>query len=255
MRKLITDGPGARSEPAEKNKRDGSGNDRRLDGVNEAATRHRYAVDFAVDGDIRFIAHNDMVRLFARACVRAEIPVSYSAGFNPRVRLSLPCPRPVGQASDVERVLIDFRETIETDAVVARLQAQMPAGITIQRATALARSDSSPPEWMLYRIHPVPADAEALERRAALLLDSDVVEITRVRHRDQKSRVVNIRPYIDTIRVAGRELFVAMFITHSGSATPSEVCRALGMEADAINHLVRRVEIRWHEKLPNPNPT
>lgn len=195
-----------------------------------------------------------MVRLFSRACARAELPVSYSAGFNPRLRLSLPFPRPVGQASDVERVLFDFREALDPDTVVARLQSQLPAGIVIDRATPLARSDSSPPRWVRYRIHPVPADADALASRAALLLDSEVIEITRVRHRDQKSRTVNIRPYIDTLRVTGRELEVAMFINHSGSATPNDVCQALGMEADAINHLVRRVEIQWHEMPPKQNP-
>jgi radical SAM-linked protein len=222
--------------------------------LNAAAARHRYAVDFAVDGDIRFIAHNDMVRLFSRACARAELPVCYSAGFNPRLRLSLPFPRPVGQASDVERVLFDFRESVETDVTVARLQAQMPAGITIRGAAEIASSDASPPRWVRYRIHPVPADPQELDRCAALLLDSEDIVITRVRHRDGKSRTVDIRPFIDTIRVSGCELLVSVYITYSGSAAPAEVCRALGMEADAINHLVRRVEIQWHESQANLKP-
>jgi len=218
--------------------------------VSESARRQRYAVDFSVDGDIRFIAHNDMVRLMTRAFTRAAFPLAYTEGFNPRVRMSLPFPRPVGQASDVERVLVDFRDQVNPGEIVARLQPQMPVGIVVHRATQLALSDTSPPRWVRYRILPVPAEPESLAARTACLLDSAAIEITRVRHRDQRSRVVDIRPFIDTIRVAGRELFVSVFVTDSGSATPTEVCATLGMEADAINHLVRRVEIRWHESQP-----
>lgn len=194
-----------------------------------------------------------MVRLFARACARAGLPVSYSAGFNPRMRLSLPFPRPVGQASDVERVLVDLRGAVNTEELVARLQPQVPAGISVQRATELAPSDVSPPRWVRYRIHPVPADPEGLAPRTASLLASATVEITRVRHRDKVSRTVDIRPFIDTIRVSGRELLVSVYVTDSGSATPAEVCSALGMEADAINHLVRRVEIQWQKSQPITN--
>jgi len=43
-----------------------------------------------------------MLRVFQRACVRAGIEIQYSQGFNPRPKLSLPLPRPVGVASDDE---------------------------------------------------------------------------------------------------------------------------------------------------------
>jgi len=217
--------------------------------------RQRYAVDFAVHGDIRFIAHNDMVRLFSRACVRAELPVVFTEGYNPRVRLSLPFPRPVGQASDAERALIDFRETMDAGDLVVRLQAQMPDGLTVFRATTLSHKDTCPPRWVRYRIEPLPGDPGLVGERIAALLDSPEIWITRVRHRDRKSRKVDLRPFIDTIRVTGRALDVSVYVTDSGSAAPAEVCGALGMEADAINPLVRRVEIQWHNSPSMPTPT
>jgi radical SAM-linked protein len=225
-----------------------------------ADMRHRYAVDFAIEGDIRFIAHRDMARLFARAATRARLAVAHTRGFNPHPRVSLPFPRPVGQASDVERLLIDLDHPVQPHELCERLQAQMPAGITLHDAHPLAVSDSSPPRWVRYRIQPVPTDPPDLSARIAVLLASEVFEITRTRHKDQRSKVVNIRPFIDTIRVNGRELTLSMVITDTRSATPAEVCGALGMEADAINHLIRRTGIQWQKsqaKRPPPpsNPS
>ena len=85
--------------------------------------RYRLAIDFAVDGDIRFLAHRDMVRLLARAAVRGGLSLCYSEGFNPHPRVSLPLPRPVGVSSDAERVLLEQSEPIGPDETLRRLQA------------------------------------------------------------------------------------------------------------------------------------
>ncbi len=208
-------------------------------------------------GDIRFIAHNDMVRMFSRACARAGLPVAFTQGFNPRARLSLPFPRPVGQQSDAERLLVDLGEPLPATSLIERLQPQMPPGIDLRHATTLATTDSCPPRWVRYRVDCPPADSTALAATAQHLLDSETVVITRVRHKDKRSKVVNIRPFIDAIQVDECGLDVSVFLTDSGAATPTEVCGALGMEADAINHLVRRAEIQWQTKptQPTPNPT
>ncbi|GAF87148.1 unnamed protein product, partial [marine sediment metagenome] len=63
------------------------------------AQRERWVFGYDVDGDLRFISHHDMLRLFARSLARAALPVRFSEGFNPHPRLSIPLPRPVGVAS------------------------------------------------------------------------------------------------------------------------------------------------------------
>jgi radical SAM-linked protein len=221
---------------------------------NQPATRYRFAVDFTVDGDIRFVAHNDMLRMFSRACARAALPVSFTAGFNPRIRLSLPFPRPVGQSSDAERLILDLTELLDPAEVLARLVRQMPAGVELRGAQRLSSSDSCPPERVRYHVALRPSDGDAFQERIRTLLASATVEITRVRHKDGKSKVVNIRPFVDALTATPEGVDMTLSTNDSGSATPEDVCRALGMEADAINPLVRRVEIRWHVKAPTPPP-
>ncbi|MBW7991664.1 MAG: DUF2344 domain-containing protein, partial [Planctomycetes bacterium] len=53
-------------------------------------------IKFRIGGPLRFISHAQTLSVFQRACVRAGIEIRYSQGFNPRPRLSLPLPRPVG---------------------------------------------------------------------------------------------------------------------------------------------------------------
>lgn len=220
-------------------------------GAGQAEARCRHALDFRVDGDVRFISHNDTVRMFARACARAGLPLSYSQGFNPRARVSLPFPRPVGQSSDVERVLIDLTQPLEPADLLSRLATQMPGGITLTRAMHLAGSASCQPIWVRYQVNVAPGDLAALSHRAGELLSSESIEITRRRHKDKSSRMVNIRPYIDAIDVRADAVFVSVWLNDSGSASPLEVCQALGIEADAASHLVRRVDIQWQDNQTN----
>jgi radical SAM-linked protein len=187
------------------------------------------------------------MRLFSRACARAALPVVFSEGFNPRVRLSLPFPRPVGQASDVERVVLQLHERLDAAQLQDRLQAQMPVGIQLRAVLTLPRGASCQPRWVRYAIAVPPERRTELADAARRLLHSPTVNITRVRHRDGRSKVVDIRPFVEELRVDDTGLHVKVNLSPAGTATPVEVCRALGMEDDALNHQVRRVEIEWHK--------
>ena len=218
-------------------------------------SRHRYVVDFAVDGDIRFLSHNDMVRMFSRACARAGLPVRYSEGFNPRMRLMLPLPRPVGQSSDVERLIVELDEPIAAEELLERLGHQVPAGVTLRKAAALAATESCTPIRVRYRTRLIHLDVEAISLRARSLLDSGSIRITRVRHKDGRSKTVDIRQFIDDIVVDDEGISMSLQTTHAGSTTPAEVCAALGLDTDPINHLTRRVEIQWQNSQAKPPPT
>jgi len=61
---------------------------------------------FEKKGDIRFISHLDVTRLFVRAMTRAGIPMRYSEGFSPHPRFTFALPLSVGMESVCE--LADF---------------------------------------------------------------------------------------------------------------------------------------------------
>lgn len=223
-----------------------------MEGLGQNARRVRYLIDFSVDGDIRYLAHNDMVRMFSKACARAELPVSFSEGFNPRARLTLPFPRPVGQRSDAERLQLDLSRHFETGDLVVRLNKQMPNGVRALAATPSESSQPCRPCSVTYEVDVSGLDAGSsdvtrLAQRIDSFLSSPVFEISRVRHRDGRVKVVDIRPFVDGLSVVENNIRMSILVTQSdgGLTTPAEVCQALGMDADVINHRVRRVKIQW----------
>ncbi|OPX25000.1 MAG: hypothetical protein B1H04_00875 [Planctomycetales bacterium 4484_123] len=92
---------------------------------------------FAVGGDLRFLSHHEMMRLMERAVARAELPVEFSRGFNPRPRVSLPLPRPVGVASRCELMLLRLSAPMPASELKDRLARELPAGLTVLRAQPL----------------------------------------------------------------------------------------------------------------------
>ena len=64
----------------------------------------RLRVRFSKVGKIRFIGHRDVARVTERAVRKVGLPVTYSQGFSPRMKLSFGLALPTGYESDAEFV-------------------------------------------------------------------------------------------------------------------------------------------------------
>jgi Uncharacterized protein conserved in bacteria (DUF2344) len=89
---------------------------------------------------VRFVSHLDLMRAFERTMRRANFPVEYTQGFNPRPKMAFASALSVGATSDWELCQVDLAE--ETDdarlpALVDDLNRQFPAGLRILDAWVL----------------------------------------------------------------------------------------------------------------------
>ncbi|MHC4233744.1 MAG: TIGR03936 family radical SAM-associated protein [Planctomycetota bacterium] len=214
-------------------------------GVTQRQVRYRHRIDFSVDGDVRFLGHRDMLRLFARAVVRAGLAVRYTEGFNPHPRLSIPLPRPAGIASDAECLVIELTEPADEETILARLQAQVPRGIVLARARRLDPQERCLPVKVTYRVALALADRRAVEKRAAVLLDPSPIPVERKSHKTGRVKTLDLRPLIDSITVGDDVIEMGLRVTGSAGARPAEVVAALGLQVDRIRHRIRRLEIAW----------
>lgn len=73
----------------------------------------RYLIKFKKGEGIKYVSHLDVMRSVQRTFNRAGLPVSYSKGFNPHMKLSLTQPLSVGVYSVGDYLDIEF--DIETD--------------------------------------------------------------------------------------------------------------------------------------------
>ena len=88
-------------------------------------------VVFGKKGLIRFISHLDLMRLFQRALMRAELPVTISRGFNPRPKISIQPALKLGLESDSLELTIKMDKWLKPLFIKEKLQQQLPEGVEI----------------------------------------------------------------------------------------------------------------------------
>jgi radical SAM-linked protein len=186
-----------------------------------------------------------MIRMFSRALARAELPIRYSEGFNPHPRISLPLPRPVGIASNAERLVLELTGAVPPPDLKHRLQGQMPRGIQIVGARETEPSERCLPRRVTYRVQPPDFDPRRIAEATRRLQGSEVVHVERSDRTAAAPRRVNIRPFIDDVAIVDDGIVMTILVTGEGSARPAEVCHALGLHGDAINQWIRRIEVEW----------
>jgi radical SAM-linked protein len=92
---------------------------------------NRYAVRFYKDGNIRYISHLDLLRLFKRAFKRAGIKLQYSQGFNPHPKMGFAQPLSLGYTSISEYLEFETQESYLPEVIVEKLNSLMPEGLGI----------------------------------------------------------------------------------------------------------------------------
>lgn len=74
------------------------------------------------------------MKVFQRAMKRAEIPISYSEGFNPHPKIVFGLPLSVGVTSEAEYADVELIERLEPDSFLDKLNIELPKGVLILNA-------------------------------------------------------------------------------------------------------------------------
>jgi radical SAM-linked protein len=174
----------------------------------------------------RFLGQLDLGRTLERALRRSGLPVRFTEGFNPRVRMSFPCASPTGMASSCEIVEIQVREPEGAPGVLARLGPSLPPGIPVIAAEGVPEGERLTLEAADYEVRPraggppLPG-AEAI---AALLARAEVPV-------DRRGKVVDLRPLLESLEPGDGVLRMRIAFREGGAtARPEDVLGALGAE-------------------------
>ena len=88
---------------------------------------------FSKIGDMRFISHLDLMRLFQRALRRAGLPVTISQGFSPHLKISIARAMKLGVQSDSEELTISMSEVVAPGLIMQSLNDKLPQGVRINQ--------------------------------------------------------------------------------------------------------------------------
>ena len=83
---------------------------------------------------LRFIGHLDLMRTMQRALRRSHLPIKYSNGFNPHIRLSFAAPLSVGVAGKREMMEVPVEDGTSPAEFIQKLNACLPPDLQIVSA-------------------------------------------------------------------------------------------------------------------------
>lgn len=188
--------------------------------------------------------------MMARACVRAGLPLRHTEGFNPRPRLALPLPRPVGIASDAERLVLELTEAVSPEKLAEQLAAHTPERITVHQARMLGPLERCIPTLVRYQVVTGPLDRETLAAAVTRLTQDQAIPYDRYIHKRDAITRVDLRPFVHSIEPGDGEVLFALRVVDGRSARPAEICDLLGIGGQNVNHRIRRLEITWESGSP-----
>lgn len=158
--------------------------------------RFIYRLDYARQGESRFLSHLELMQVFFRAFRRARLPLNYSQGFNPTPKVSFGPALPLGTESLAEFLTVDLAEPLaDVENWRALFNRELPVGIAVGKVRPVSGDQ---PQRLLNSYHitlPRRPDQEKLKQ----LLKDQQLFITVVRK--GKERVIDARPAIHDLRV------------------------------------------------------
>ena len=196
----------------------------------------RLRIRFCRGEEIKFISHLDIIRLWQRALHRAEIPLAYSEGFNPRPRISLAVPLAIGVTSEVELMDIFCTKWVSPHWFTPAVSRQLPPGIKILQVFSLALNQPSLQSQVRYVEYKVEVETENEPKDIELGLSSllSAEHLPWQHQRDTGLRSYDLRALIDDLWLLDWHrpyctIGMRLRCDNSGTGRPEQVTAALGL--------------------------
>jgi radical SAM-linked protein len=94
----------------------------------------RIRIKYTKGEPLKFLSHKDLMRAVQRAIRRADLPITFSQGFNPHMKISWGQALKVGQTSSGEHAELQFDKWINPREIMQRLNKELPSGLEVLEA-------------------------------------------------------------------------------------------------------------------------
>ena len=200
-------------------------------------------IRFCKKGNLQYISHLDLQRTFTRVLVRAGLPLWYTKGFNPHIKMVFGLPLPVGTESECEFLDVRIEREMSAKEMLDRLNAEL--------TEELAALEVYPAERKLqeiafaeydFTIKTAGADEALLEKIKALLENGPLTVIRKTKSteaeidiRDFMARYaislaggIHLNAVLEAAegRVLSPELVITALRTHAGILAGDPMCES-----------------------------
>jgi radical SAM-linked protein len=208
-------------------------------GANESI-RRRFRLRYAKRGRMRFIGHQDIIRLFQRAFRRGEMRLDYSQGFHPHPRLRFSPPLALGLESMAEYLDFDLIDSgLNVPGVSEALRQSLPEGVDPLALDEISLNDppvSAKIQQVTYEITFLDSvSPEEIVHCLEEFEEAPAFEI--VTEHKGKSRNRNLKEWVDDLDYSNGKLKMTLRSGVSGSIHPvAAVAALMGLSREAARN-------------------
>lgn len=214
-------------------------------------SKTRVRIRFSKCGDLRWLSHRDLARLWERLLRRAELQLAFSEGFHPKPKISFPSALALGIEALDEVVELEIVGDFDLLQVEARISREMPVGMSLVSIESItAGLGKAKMLGASYRIELTPDQLADLTTRIDDLTASPTIAV----QRDEKSiRCRTDDPFFNLI-IEGNYLLFSLPNEANGSIRPSELLRYCGL-GDVIENgaTLQRTAVHLQKQAVQPS--
>jgi radical SAM family uncharacterized protein/radical SAM-linked protein len=170
----------------------------------------RVRMKFTKVGRIRFLSHLDFMTLFHRAVVRAQVPIAFSRGFNPHLKIAFGPALPVGMESQAEHLDLEIDPFADLIRIKEGLNSTLPEGVRVLETMVVPKKMPSLSGSICrytYKVAVPVQHREHIEVRVQEFLSRASVIVTK------EGKQKDIRPCIESI-TAGPDHLLCTLVDH-----------------------------------------
>jgi radical SAM-linked protein len=210
-----------------------------------------YRFVYAKAGALRFLGNRDMMDIFHRAFIAADIPLAYSQGYHPHPKIAFAPPLPFGVIGLAELFDIVTIQDVSPERLFS-INQWLPNDLKIRKCLPLSKKEESlnaviaGAEYVFAPTFSIDASALSSVAQQALLKNEILIPSKESGAVNNRLAIKNIRPYIYKLEVIDNALPVALSAILSLS--PQAMCRPseliIGLFPDRLftDFLVYRTE-------------
>ena len=185
----------------------------------------RFLIKWTKEGDMRYISHLDIMRLFQRALKRKGIRLKYSEGYSPHPKMSIAQPLSLGYTSRGEYLEFETQEEWDPEEIRLRLDSAMPEGIRMISCSVLQKTKKAGALIIRgdYRVGIRMEDPEGYDKlrdAARWFMDQPSVTVEKVQKKSGKVKEIDIREKVKSLEILDEKDYIVMELkVDTGSAS------------------------------------
>lgn len=208
----------------------------------------RVRMTYAKLGNLRFIGHLDLQRLFERALRRTNLPLRYTQGFSPHMRINLAAALPLGFIGEAEQMDFWLDQEVSLKEISKRLNKALPAELILKNLQVIDNRKPSLQASLLSSefeiVLPPELDPENLQDQMIALLAQDSLPVQR------RKKTVDLKSLLIAWKLDNQAtevlLKATMKATPLENGRPDELLGLLGI--DPADCVITRTKLIFSEE-------